>query len=268
VDRPGAALGGLTPGLARARHASVAHRSRHRDAQEGALLVRCSWPHDVEPARLPGRPAARVAIAVFGADVQIGDLDADHAPHHEADSRVREAVRGGLAPTLSALTYAEVTVGPARLGRDGERAPDCWRRKAGRARDVRRPTPARRRADRRPRAGRLTRRPSRSNVEDQRSGRRRGVGRCTCDPVPARTPVFAARPDARVECVPTTVAEMLRELAADGWEIVARRGSHRQLRHPAKPGKVTVAGKRSAELHPRTETSIRRQAGLPMRSRR
>jgi predicted nucleic acid-binding protein len=61
-----------------------------------------------------------VAIAVFDADVLIGYLDAADAQHDEAESRVRDTVRGGLAPVLSALTYAEVMVGPARLGRDGE----------------------------------------------------------------------------------------------------------------------------------------------------
>jgi predicted RNA binding protein YcfA (HicA-like mRNA interferase family) len=32
------------------------------------------------------------------------------------------------------------------------------------------------------------------------------------------------------------VREVLRLLADDGWEIVATRGSHRQLKHPTKPG--------------------------------
>ena len=55
---------------------------------------------------------------------------------------------------------------------------------------------------------------------------------------------------------------MLQLLADDGWEIVTTRGSHRQLKHPTKPGRVTVAGKRSDDLHPKTTTSILRQAGL------
>jgi predicted RNA binding protein YcfA (HicA-like mRNA interferase family) len=40
------------------------------------------------------------------------------------------------------------------------------------------------------------------------------------------------------------------------------RGSHRQYRHPTKPGVVTVAGKPRGELHPKTLASILRQAGL------
>ena len=55
---------------------------------------------------------------------------------------------------------------------------------------------------------------------------------------------------------------MLSLLAEDGWEVVTTRGSHRQLKHPAKSGRVTVAGKRSDDLHPKTTASILRQAGL------
>jgi predicted RNA binding protein YcfA (HicA-like mRNA interferase family) len=58
------------------------------------------------------------------------------------------------------------------------------------------------------------------------------------------------------------VREVLRLLADDGWEIVSTRGSHRQLKHPTKPGRVTVAGKSSDDLHPKTAASILRQAGF------
>ncbi|HEY3017484.1 MAG TPA: type II toxin-antitoxin system HicA family toxin [Gaiellaceae bacterium] len=58
------------------------------------------------------------------------------------------------------------------------------------------------------------------------------------------------------------VRESLRLLAEDGWEIVATRGSHRQLKQTTKPGRVTVAGKGSDDLHPKTAASILRQAGL------
>jgi predicted RNase H-like HicB family nuclease/predicted RNA binding protein YcfA (HicA-like mRNA interferase family) len=34
--------------------------------------------------------------------------------------------------------------------------------------------------------------------------------------------------------------ELLKQLRADGWEVVVIRGSHRQLKHPAKRGRVTV----------------------------
>jgi predicted RNA binding protein YcfA (HicA-like mRNA interferase family) len=58
------------------------------------------------------------------------------------------------------------------------------------------------------------------------------------------------------------VREILRLLAEDGWQVAATRGSHRQLKHPEKPGRVTVAGKPADDLHPKTATSILRQAGL------
>jgi predicted RNA binding protein YcfA (HicA-like mRNA interferase family) len=51
-------------------------------------------------------------------------------------------------------------------------------------------------------------------------------------------------------------------LKDDGWFIVRQRGSHRQLQHATKPGTVTVAGKPGDDLHPKTEASIRKQAGL------
>jgi predicted RNA binding protein YcfA (HicA-like mRNA interferase family) len=58
-----------------------------------------------------------------------------------------------------------------------------------------------------------------------------------------------------------TVREVLRRLADEGWVQVAQRGSHRQFKHATKPGKVTVAGKPSDWVAPKTLRSIRRQAG-------
>jgi predicted RNA binding protein YcfA (HicA-like mRNA interferase family) len=58
------------------------------------------------------------------------------------------------------------------------------------------------------------------------------------------------------------VAEVLKLIESDGWELSRTRGSHRQYRHPIKRGLVTVAGKRRDDLHPKTLASILRQAGL------
>jgi predicted RNA binding protein YcfA (HicA-like mRNA interferase family) len=58
------------------------------------------------------------------------------------------------------------------------------------------------------------------------------------------------------------VREILRLLQEDGWRLVATRGSHRQYKHGAKPGRVTVAGKESDDLAPATRNSILKQAGL------
>ncbi len=58
------------------------------------------------------------------------------------------------------------------------------------------------------------------------------------------------------------VSEVLRLIQDDGWFLVATRGSHRQFKHPSKPGRVTVAGKPSDDLAPGTLNSILKQAGL------
>jgi predicted RNA binding protein YcfA (HicA-like mRNA interferase family) len=58
------------------------------------------------------------------------------------------------------------------------------------------------------------------------------------------------------------VNDILVRLQADGWYLVATRGSHRQFKHPAKPGRVTVAGKPSDDLAPGTLNSILKQACL------
>lgn len=59
-----------------------------------------------------------------------------------------------------------------------------------------------------------------------------------------------------------TVREVIRLLEADGWHLVATRGSHRQYKHASKAGRVTVAGKGSDELAPGALNSILKQAGL------
>lgn len=67
--------------------------------------------------------------------------------------------------------------------------------------------------------------------------------------------------------VPRKVGEIIKLLEADGWYLVVVRGSHRQFKHPTKPGRATIAGKPSATLHPRTERSILKQAGIEWRVR-
>jgi predicted RNA binding protein YcfA (HicA-like mRNA interferase family) len=58
------------------------------------------------------------------------------------------------------------------------------------------------------------------------------------------------------------VSEILTLLHKNGWQLIATRGSHRQFKHPEKPGRVTVAGKPSDDLAPGTLNSIFKQAGL------
>ena len=58
------------------------------------------------------------------------------------------------------------------------------------------------------------------------------------------------------------IRDLLRLLADDGWYLARTRGSHQQLKHPTKPGLVTVAGKASDDLAPGTLNSVLKQAGL------
>jgi len=58
------------------------------------------------------------------------------------------------------------------------------------------------------------------------------------------------------------VREAIRLIEADGWFLVATRGSHRQYKHPTKSGRVTIAGKPSDDLAPGTLNSILEQAAL------
>jgi predicted RNA binding protein YcfA (HicA-like mRNA interferase family) len=62
--------------------------------------------------------------------------------------------------------------------------------------------------------------------------------------------------------MPMKVREVIRRLEEDGWMLKRVTGSHRHYVHPLKPGLVTVAGKLSATLKPKTEASILKQAGL------
>jgi len=58
------------------------------------------------------------------------------------------------------------------------------------------------------------------------------------------------------------VNETLIMLKEDGWYLAATRGSHRQFKHPAKSGRVTVPGKPGDDLAPGTLNSILKQAKL------
>ncbi|MDR1884170.1 MAG: type II toxin-antitoxin system HicA family toxin [Prevotella sp.] len=58
------------------------------------------------------------------------------------------------------------------------------------------------------------------------------------------------------------VKEMISYIESDGWYFVTQKGSHRQFKHPAKKGRVTVPGKPSDDLDPNTAKNILIQAGL------
>lgn len=61
-----------------------------------------------------------------------------------------------------------------------------------------------------------------------------------------------------------TVRDAIRKIENDGWFCVAMKGSHRQYKHAAKPGRVTIAGKLSDTLSPGTwNLEQHSQAGRP-----
>ncbi len=61
--------------------------------------------------------------------------------------------------------------------------------------------------------------------------------------------------------------DILKALKADGWVEARSKGSHLQLKHPVKPGLVTVPMHGSRDVKPGTIASIERQAGLKIRSK-
>ena len=58
------------------------------------------------------------------------------------------------------------------------------------------------------------------------------------------------------------VRDAIRVVEREGWYHVRTRGSHRQFRHPEKPGKVTIPGNLRDDLPRGTWLNILRQAGL------
>lgn len=61
------------------------------------------------------------------------------------------------------------------------------------------------------------------------------------------------------------VGVVIKRLMQEGWILVATRGSHRQFKHPSRPGRVTVAEKPNDELAPGTLNSIEKQSGVELR---
>ena len=58
------------------------------------------------------------------------------------------------------------------------------------------------------------------------------------------------------------VRDVIKLLEKDGWYHFSTEGSHRQFKHPKKPGRVTVAGHPGKDLAPGTFNSILKQAQL------
>lgn len=59
-----------------------------------------------------------------------------------------------------------------------------------------------------------------------------------------------------------TAKQMLRALRRDGWEVQSSVGSHLQIVHPSKPGKVTVPMHAGDVIGPKLVKNILSQAQL------
>ena len=59
-----------------------------------------------------------------------------------------------------------------------------------------------------------------------------------------------------------TATDVLRALRRDQWEQVRQSGSHVTLKHPTKPGHVTVPKHSHVIIKPKTLETILKQAGL------
>lgn len=58
-----------------------------------------------------------------------------------------------------------------------------------------------------------------------------------------------------------TARELEKSLTKDGWYPVAQVGSHKQFKHPTKPGKITIP-QHGGDINTKTASSILKQAGL------
>lgn len=58
------------------------------------------------------------------------------------------------------------------------------------------------------------------------------------------------------------IRDVIKLIQQDGWYEVSVSGSHRQYKHHHKAGRVTIAGKFSADIAPGTLNSVLKQAGL------
>jgi predicted RNA binding protein YcfA (HicA-like mRNA interferase family) len=58
------------------------------------------------------------------------------------------------------------------------------------------------------------------------------------------------------------IREIIKIIEKAGWILNRTTGSHRQFKHPTRSGTVTIAGHERDEIHPKTENSILKQAGL------
>jgi len=58
------------------------------------------------------------------------------------------------------------------------------------------------------------------------------------------------------------IRDVIKMIETDSWYQVATKGSHRQYKHPVKPGRVTIAGHPNHDLAAGTLNSVLKQAQL------
>ena len=56
--------------------------------------------------------------------------------------------------------------------------------------------------------------------------------------------------------------QIIKMIQDDGWYLDRTRGSHKQFKHPTKPGVVTIAGKPNEDIAKGTLNNILKQAAL------
>ena len=61
------------------------------------------------------------------------------------------------------------------------------------------------------------------------------------------------------------VRDVIKLIEEDGWYLIKMEGDHRQYKHPAKRGRVTIAGHPSKEIPPGTVLTIFKQAQIRRR---
>lgn len=58
------------------------------------------------------------------------------------------------------------------------------------------------------------------------------------------------------------IRDIIKLIEWHGWILVRTRGSHRQYKHPIRPGLITISGHPGDDLAPGTLNSILKQGGL------
>lgn len=58
------------------------------------------------------------------------------------------------------------------------------------------------------------------------------------------------------------VRDVRKLIEADGWYYIGSTESHHNLKHATKKGKVTIPGKESDDIHPKTLASVLSQAQI------